>query len=193
MEFKQIEEWKQNELQKTLEYFKNFIKEYNKLIEENRKIVEKHNYKRYFVMKELNLLDKELNEITNEEKEKVDNMIKEIDNEYDIHYEKFNKFKKDNSYFYTLQQKVKYLFNKSSGNEDKSLNEVTEIFKKDIDKHFEKLQNKVENKIGKIQLIYHLGGDDYRFEGEKGSCSIEVILAGGYNIQRLHTRWIVKK
>ena len=71
------------------------------------------------------------------------------------------------------------------------MKEITEMLKKDIDKHFDKLQAKVENKIGKIELIYHIGGDDYRFEGENGSCSVRVILAGGYNIQRLHTRWVV--
>lgn len=66
--------------------------------------------------------------------------------------------------------------------------------KKIIDKHFEELQAKVENKIGQIERIYPTGsnGYDYHFEGTLGSCDVEVILAGGYNIQRLHTRWIVK-
>ena len=62
-----------------------------------------------------------------------------------------------------------------------------------VDKHFNSLQVKVEKKIGTIIKITSLGGDDYRFEGTEGNCKIEVILAGGYNIQRLHTRWIVKK
>lgn len=64
--------------------------------------------------------------------------------------------------------------------------------KKEIDRHFKELQNKVEKKIGKIIKIQSLGGDDYAFEGEKDKCVVEVIWAGGYNIQRLHTRWIVK-
>lgn len=69
-----------------------------------------------------------------------------------------------------------------------------EIFKKNIDKHFEQLQNKVESKIGEIVTITPTGnnGYDYYFEGTKGNCNVEVILAGGYNIQRLHTRWIIK-
>ena len=64
--------------------------------------------------------------------------------------------------------------------------------RKEIDKHFKKLQNKVEAKIGDIIKIKHLGEDNYEFEGTKGNCKVEVIFAGGYNIQRLHTRWIIK-
>lgn len=67
-----------------------------------------------------------------------------------------------------------------------------EMAKKMIDKHFEELQAKVEKKIGRIIKIESFGGDDYAFNGEKGDCVVEVIWAGGYNIQRLHTRWIVK-
>lgn len=67
-----------------------------------------------------------------------------------------------------------------------------DICKKQINKHFEELQSKVENKIGRIIEIQSLGGDDYAFKGEKDKCVVEVVWAGGYNIQRLHTRWIVK-
>lgn len=63
----------------------------------------------------------------------------------------------------------------------------------EIDKHFNTLQAKVEKKIGTILKIESLGGDDYLFQGENGNCKVEVIWAGGYNIQRLHTRWVVKK
>ena len=68
-----------------------------------------------------------------------------------------------------------------------------EKMEKDVRNHFNTLQAKVEKKIGKILEIESLGGSDYRFIGEEGNCSVEVILAGGYNIQRLHTRWIIKK
>lgn len=68
-----------------------------------------------------------------------------------------------------------------------------ETIKKDIEKHYETLQNKVQKKIGQIKEIKKLGGYDYRFIGELGECGVEVILAGGYNIQRLHTRWIITK
>lgn len=71
-------------------------------------------------------------------------------------------------------------------------NDFEERAKKEIERHFNQLQSKVEKKIGKIIKIESFGGDDYAFEGEKGDCIVEVIWAGGYNIQRLHTRWIVK-
>ena len=70
-----------------------------------------------------------------------------------------------------------------------------ELAIKETEAHFKKLQAKVENKIGKILQIKATGenGYDYSFIGENGNCKIEVILAGGYNIQRAHTRWIIKK
>lgn len=66
------------------------------------------------------------------------------------------------------------------------------ICRKAVDKHFDQLQAKVEKKIGTITKIKHTGGDDYEFEGTNGKCIVEVVWAGGYNIQRLHTRWVVK-
>lgn len=71
-------------------------------------------------------------------------------------------------------------------------NNFEEMAKNMIDKHFNELQAKVEKKIGRIIKIESFGGDDYAFNGERGDCVVEVIWAGGYNIQRLHTRWIVK-
>lgn len=66
-----------------------------------------------------------------------------------------------------------------------------ERIEKDIKDHYKTLQIKVEKKIGKILKIEHLGGWDYIFEGENGKCGVEVVIAGGYNIQRKHTRWII--
>ena len=63
---------------------------------------------------------------------------------------------------------------------------------KEVDNHFRELQSRVEKYIGRIINIKSLGGNDYWFEGKNGTCTIEVIWAGGYNIQRLHTRWIVR-
>lgn len=69
----------------------------------------------------------------------------------------------------------------------------SEAIKKDIENHYKKLQAKVEKKIGKIlEISETTNGYNYRMKGENGSCEVEVILAGGYNIQRLHTRWIIK-
>ena len=66
-----------------------------------------------------------------------------------------------------------------------------ERIEKDVKDHYKTLQAKVEKKIGKIIKVEYLGGWDYIFEGENGNCGVEVIIAGGYNIQRRHTRWII--
>lgn len=72
---------------------------------------------------------------------------------------------------------------------------IEEIAVKETERHFKKLQDKVINKIGVIKEIKETGDNDYNytFIGENGRCKVEVVLAGGYNIQRLHTRWIIKK
>ena len=70
---------------------------------------------------------------------------------------------------------------------------IKRIIRKSVDQHFENLQAKVEAKIGKIIEIVKINGNIYSFVGENGNCNVEVILAGGYNIQRLHTRWIITK
>ena len=75
------------------------------------------------------------------------------------------------------------------GNEERILN----VIRKGVDEHFKVLQDKVEKKIGKIIKIQEVNGNIYSFIGEKDSCNVEVILAGGYNVQRLHTRWIITK
>lgn len=71
---------------------------------------------------------------------------------------------------------------------------AVEVFKKNIDRHFEVLQGKVEKKIGKIEMITDLTGSgyDYQIKGEAGNCVIRLVSAGGYNIQIAHTRWIIR-
>jgi hypothetical protein len=71
---------------------------------------------------------------------------------------------------------------------DAGVNEVKSL----VDQKFKTLQAKVRKRIGEIIKIQPLGGNDYYFKEELGNCTIEVIFAGGYNVQRLHTRWIIK-
>ena len=64
-----------------------------------------------------------------------------------------------------------------------------------IDAHFDTLQNKVKERIGDIVDIKRIGGtNDYDMKGSNGeSVRVQVVMAGGYNKQRLHTRWIMNK
>lgn len=61
---------------------------------------------------------------------------------------------------------------------------------KDVRNHFVRLQAKVNERIGDIIEIKHYGGEDYLFKGVNGEVGVRVIVAGGHNIQRIHTRWI---
>jgi len=90
-------------------------------------------------------------------------------------------FKYSNTYFYGLTY---------HGNQEEEY--IKKCIKVSVDQHFNKLQNKVEKEIGKI-LTIQSSGNYYKFTGELGSCDIDVILAGGYNIQKLHTRWLIKR
>ena len=62
-----------------------------------------------------------------------------------------------------------------------------------VDSHFEALKSKVESTIGEITHISRAGGaNDYDLIGKSGEAvRIQVVMAGGYNKQRLHTRWIM--
>lgn len=125
---------------------------------------------------DLSSLKDEYRKAVNSEKSKED--LRDLKEKINNADSKVIRIRDKNSFFYN--------YGHSSDFEDRC--------KKIIDKHFQELQAKVENKIGQIVEIYPTGsnGYDYHFEGVLGSCDVEVILAGGYNIQRLHTRWIVK-
>lgn len=103
----------------------------------------------------------------------------DLDKELVAQYKKELYKIKENKYYYNLYCK---------GN-------VKVNIEKEIRRHYKNLQEKVEKKIGTIVNIEKTGsnGFNYYMQGELGNCFVEVILAGGYNIQRLHTRWIIKK
>lgn len=143
------------------------MKEIEEMIQEDiKKEIEKYNE----VKKEYFRLDKLICDAWNSHRMEEHKELKMKEEEF--------KATDDNMYYIRMYRKY-------YGDTEKHL-------EKDVRKHYEMLQKKVENKIGKILKIEYLGGYNYNFEGENGTCAVEVIIAGGYNIQRKHTRWIVK-
>lgn len=98
-----------------------------------------------------------------------------------------------NNKYTEWREKIRRSYYHQVMNRSNNENEQHLFMMKDIFGHYDTLQKKVEDKIGKIQRLNHHGGSDYTVYGSNGQCELEVILAGGYNIQRLHTRWIIKK
>ena len=186
-----VEQWKERELSQTMDIYSKFLDEYEEQLRLDKERCDRHNLSYNYAVQDLGLEEKsDKKQLTDEDKEAIDKRRREIWKECDAEYEEFVKWKSSHSYFYDIVYKTKYNYYKHNG--QVAINQALDIFKKDIDKHFDQLQAKVEKKIGKIIKIESYGGDDYAFEGENGKCVVEVILAGGYNIQRLHTRWIVK-
>lgn len=165
-----IKEWKQQELDgyiKALQVYKEKVADAKQVVEESEQTVK-------------DLIEEYINK-TGKQPEIVQGRYTD-----ETLYKASQQIKLDKNKYFNI--KNQNLFFRDYGYSSN----FEEIAKNAIDKHFEQLQSKVENKIGRIIKIKSLGGDDYAFEGEKGNCVVEVIWAGGYNIQRLHTRWIVK-
>lgn len=170
MEFELVKDWKEKEIQSLKDNFKKWEEEKDKLHD--------------ILSKKEEILKKAKDEYfkshgTNPEYNKGHYKDEELDK---LLYDK----EKANDNYWKHRWSNK-LFNEYGYSRD-----FEDRLKKLVDKHFNKLQDKVEKKIGKILKIRNCGGDDYLFQGEDANCKVEVILAGGYNIQRLHTRWIVK-
>lgn len=162
-----IKRWKENELKASLDGFNKFVSAYSQLRDEYSSIQRDFNASRGT--------------------ENQENLKKKKEESYN----KLHNFLKSHSYYAGVCRKIGFRFN----DPDASKTKLIETLKKDINEHFKVLQAKVENKIGEIVEIdpFDASGTNYHFEGAKGSCNVEVILAGGYNIQRLHTRWIVTR
>jgi hypothetical protein len=167
MDFKIVNEWKEQELESCKEAYKAYLAKSKELKEVSEK-----NKLAFFEARA---------KATNKEKVNgyyVDEDLKRLHHLKEKSYTEYC--------FYTYKENS--FFNECYG-----LKDVEEKCKKKIDKHFEKLQAKVVDKIGYILEIANINGNIYRFKGELGECKVEVIMAGGYNVQRLHTRWIIKK
>lgn len=172
-----IKQWKENEFQEYLKINENFWKQYEEL-----HTVYKEKYETFRNAVDNYRIEHHGNpEISGRHGYRYYDYADESIQKLNLEYIEANQQLRDlidrNRFFYDNGHKSNY----------------EELFRKAINDHFKKLQSKVENKIGEIVKIEPLSnnGADYHFEGTNGSCNVEVILAGGYNIQRLHTRWIV--
>lgn len=170
-----INNWKRQEVDRNLEYYEKLNEEYNNIIEKVRSLPN-------VLWGEYRWQDK-LDSLNASDEEKA--------HYRDIHYEylRFMDGKKGAvAFLKDYRERPRGSDEPFKFNKEKARPKVQKM----VDAHFNELQNKVEKKIGKIKSIYHRGGDDYEFTGTNGKCAVEVILAGGYNIQKLHTRWIVR-
>ena len=62
----------------------------------------------------------------------------------------------------------------------------------EMEAYKQQIESKVQKYVGNI-IEWELGNMEYIVHGEQGKAKVEAIYAGGYNIQRLHVRVIVKK
>lgn len=94
------------------------------------------------------------------------------------------------NYYFRLHE-TKGLYEKL--NAGKNLDELAE---KEIESYVKSLLSRVEKKYGKVVTVkdkfYGVLGHVV-FKCENGSCYLERILAGGYNIQVLHNRILIKE
>jgi hypothetical protein len=74
--------------------------------------------------------------------------------------------------------------------------EAAKIFRHDLDIRYAKLTHKIESKVGNVkefQLKRNANhGLDGTVTGDKGTATLQTIVAGGYNIQRAHYRTLIK-
>lgn len=193
---KYVEEWKMEEVKRTIEYYNELLKEYNEVLEETKMSANYWNDRHYFEKHKGMTKEECINE-----SERLYKIKKDFMNNHITSFRTLEKMivrdKEKCGYEVFAVVETEYGFNdeykcyKAQYKMDEE--KCYELVKKMVDKHFETLQKKVEKKIGEIIKIESLGGYDYEFVGKEGTCKVEVILAGGYNIQRLHTRWIIKK
>jgi hypothetical protein len=125
-----------------------------------------------------------------------------LNDKINLFYKEANQKVKDFQIENQMSQKefddVNYLTH--NGCSDKTKEEIWTKIKKRVNKEAKmkalKLQYQVEKKAGKVLkvdlYINSIGELNGTVQGEKATVNLTTILAGGYNIQRLHVRTIVR-
>ena len=99
------------------------------------------------------------------------------------------------------QQKIKKFGNRfvvnNAETSDKDWEEkVAKYVNREIEAHKEQLYNRIGDKAGNIKKVFLKfaidGTIEGIIEGDKATVSINVIGAGGYNVQRFHFRTLIK-
>lgn len=174
--------WKEN----TKRYYYNVLAERVRLDSEYREICEELGFSIY----EINSI-KTSKKTYRVNKKNVD--AEDIPEKMINAYEAIRDFKKSNSA--STEKVVDILAYKSiRGGADEYLNEVLD---KEVENKKASLIKRIEKKAGKIVdagMLYIAsdGNINGNVEGEKAKVRVETILAGGYNIQKLHYRVLVK-
>lgn len=124
--------------------------------------------------------------------------VKAIVGELEKYYQKEQEWRETKSFSdrMRLEQSIPQVYlsvsKRNYANEESKNNTFNKLATELVDAHFKALKDKVEKNVGEITKITRVGGaNDYIITGTSGeTVKIQVVMAGGYNKQRLHTRWI---
>ena len=149
---------------------------------------------------------KEIKEFINQWKERARNYIPQAIEEYRTKKEEINKIYDFYNQWEEREQKQRelaeeypqYIRELAYGYSPKDRNErIEKLIEREAEAKEEKLIARVNKAVGTIVKAIELevgynGELNGYIKGENGTCKIETIYAGGYNIQCLHYRVLVK-
>lgn len=166
------EEWRECDL----EGCKDDIKRTERSISEKKELLEKYKGELNKVNEDRNIYDKYVPESMKE-------MVKELESQWNIWDKERREF---------LSKEYKKLGYNKMRESDESIEKNN---KRDADLYVMDLWNRINEKTGEVRdwSGIHCVGVALNgvVEGDKGKVEVRTILAGGYNIQRLHCRTLV--
>lgn len=181
-----INQWKERAIQyhfEELEEYKNIFNKRDELCKEHRRL-EKINSDYWN-----NINSEEDYEKVKKELEENVKQLTEIENEQKKEYENIKSILKEKEFSNVILDSINY------GKEVK--NRIVKVIEREAEHKEKLLIARVNKAVGIIVKALNLnvgvnGELNGYIEGENGTCKIETIYAGGYNIQCLHYRVLVK-